>query len=89
MSKVILVMDMPMYCIDCPCHFVDDPSIWCGVVNRDLETNDIEIYKPEWCPLREMPEKAYHPDYCDNGRYDRGWNDCIKEILKGEEHEQE
>lgn len=38
--------------------------------------------KPDWCPLKEMPEKTNHPDYCDNGRYDKGWNECIDYILK-------
>ena len=55
--KAVLVMDMPECCIDCPCHFVDDPNIWCGATKRDLETNDIEIYKPDWCPLKPLPEK--------------------------------
>ena len=41
--------------------------------------------KPDWCPLKPMPEKANHPDWCDGGRYDKGYNACIDELLKGEE----
>lgn len=37
----------------------------------------------ENCPLKQMPEKANHPEFWDNGRYDKGWNDCIDEIMKG------
>ena len=36
----------------------------------------------DMCPLRELPEKANHPAYCDNGRFDKGWNACLDEILK-------
>ena len=27
------------------------------------------------------PERAHHEDYCDNGRYDKGRNDCLDEVL--------
>ena len=38
--------------------------------------------RPDWCPLRELPEKANHPAYCDNGRFDKGWNACLDMILE-------
>lgn len=34
--------------------------------------------------VMDMPEKANHPDYCDNGRFDKGWNACLDEIIKHE-----
>lgn len=24
---------------------------------------------------------AHYEDYCDNGRYDKGWNECLDELL--------
>ena len=43
---------------------------------------DIMIGKPEWCPIRPVPERADHKDHCDNGRYDNGWNDCLDKIME-------
>ena len=57
MSKVVLVIDMPKYCIDCPCHFAGMSTVVCGVTKKKLITDDIKTYKPEWCPLRELPNK--------------------------------
>lgn len=80
MAKAILVMDMPDDCpmckffdLDGQCHAVDAENPW---------STDPDKVKPDWCPLRELPEKANHPDYCDNGRFDKGWNACLDEILK-------
>ena len=67
----MLVIDMPEKCDYCEllyhCHKDDEPY--------DPNT------KPDWCPLREVPEKdksfarnnAYH--------YQCGWNDCIDKVL--------
>lgn len=58
MSKAILIMDMPQHCIDCPCHFADDEgAVICGKENKELITDDIQTYKPDWCPIRELPKK--------------------------------
>ena len=94
MSKAVLVMDMPKDCCDCKfcreldegvkacCEIMDNPS------NSEL-CRIIDVHycmeKPDWCPLKPMPEKANHPDWCDGGRYDKGYNACIDELLKGEE----
>lgn len=39
--------------------------------------------KPKWCPIKEKPQRAYHENHCDNGRYDKGWNDLIDEMFGG------
>lgn len=39
--------------------------------------------KPDWCPLRELPERSDHPEHCDNGRFDAGWNGCLDAIEGG------
>lgn len=57
-------------------------SLATGVGNVILKEAPEES-KPYWYPLRGLPEKANHPNYCDNGRYDKGQDDCIEEILGG------
>ena len=79
-------MDMPSSCEECilrnegACFSVSKENSICGVYYTMKEGR-----KPDWCPLRELPERANHPDWCDGGRYDKGYNACIDELLKGEE----
>ena len=47
--------------------------------------NDIMMKsKPEWCPLREVPQKPDYPPINEQS-YVAGWNACIDEIMKGSE----
>lgn len=86
MSKSILVIDTPKACADCPCHFTRNYGITvCTITDESIFKGEYENLKPDWCPLWDLPERANHPYYFDNGRYDKGWNDCIDEILKGGE----
>lgn len=84
MGKSILVMDTPECCDYCPAGriFGMAGQVECRV-REALHVNSNGRTVPSWCPLQEMPERAYHPNYCDNGRYDKGWNDCIDQILNG------
>ena len=96
MSKGIIVLDeIPKSCIDCPvCYHSEDMSLGRFQYERldrcKLEPGEVEqVYledilhkKPEWCPIKPMPEKVQQKEYCDNGRYDKGWNECIDEIFK-------
>ena len=84
MSKAVLVLDMPSSCDECPlllvgryCKEKEAPN---AAVDSKLNKN-----KPDWCPLKPMPEKANHPDLCDGGRYDKGYNACIDELLADKE----
>ena len=59
MSKVLLVMDEPNACIDRPVHFTGaSGQVWCGKEKKCLLSDDIETFKPDWCPLKEVPEKG-------------------------------
>lgn len=81
MSKAVLVMDMPENCLHCK---LQD---WfnCRIV-KGCHTGDT---RPDWCPLRPMPEKREeHPaEYYEFGTlgvaYVSGYNNCIDKILGG------
>lgn len=90
MSKCVLVMDMPSSCVKCGLY--EYAISRCNAT--DKFQNDIsEDFKPEWCPLKPMPEKVETfnceelcdvDDWYDSG-YNNGYNACIDELLKGEE----
>lgn len=67
MSKAVLVMDMPSSCLECPIGQNEsiplETCIRCplGKCAVDAETET----RPDWCPLKPMPEKdnkSYFPD---------------------------
>lgn len=78
MDKAILVIDMPVNCIHCPCLHRYDGDDWCAVACK-------VIYSPnnrdKWCPLKELPEKQLL--WFDDERDDWaiGYNDCLSEIV--------
>ena len=85
MRKAVLVMDMPDNCFKCK---LQD---WANCrITKKCHTRDS---RPDWCPLRELPEKAEVSDcdeLCDtddwyDSGYTDGYNACIDELLKGEE----
>lgn len=81
MSKAILVMDMPSGCIKCPLYDYVPSS--CFLTNK-FQNNIGEDFKPDWCPLRELPQKK--KANTNTTAYDKavqiGYNTCIDEILK-------
>lgn len=77
MSKAILIMDMPDNCITCKL------SDWATC--RFTKKCNTKGKQPD-CPLRELPEKMPKSE-ADKYYYAKGYNDCIDEILKGEDHE--
>ena len=82
MSKVIIVIDTPEECIDCPCCNCTEHDTYCGMTDMQIEFNLVNGYvKPDWCPLKEIPGKK--PQDNPNGRnmYRAGWNDCLDKIL--------
>lgn len=84
MSKSILVIYTPNYYIDCPCHFAGmSGQIWCGKENKELLADDIQTFKPDWCPLVELPQKMAEESRWFSEDYVKGRNACIDEILKG------
>ena len=80
MARAMLIMDMPEACYECPC----EADYVCQAKCKEID----EIDKvQEWCPLREVPQKADIKKavtmttlcWCE------GYNACIDEILGGGE----
>lgn len=56
MPKAVLVMDMPeQVCQKCTlCYETEDDEYLCCAVGKLVPDGE----KPDWCPLRELPEKT-------------------------------
>lgn len=86
MTRAVLTMDMPECCADCACSYFERDSkelnLICGATGEDANN----VGKPDWCPLRELPERETDkPDADDLGaEYVRGtvdgWNACLEKI---------
>lgn len=92
MSKAALIIDMPGSCLDCRfcreisegieacCEVMDEPND--NTLCRMIDCKDGYCQnKPEWCPLREVPQRRYYGGRYFNGDV-KGWNDCLKEIME-------
>lgn len=84
MSKSVLVVDTPKSCSDCV--FEIDIDLACYLMAPGEESDswrdiDCDHYqsKPDWCPLKELPEEEYY-DGCD--LWERGWNSGRNHLLK-------
>ena len=86
MSKSILVIDTPNSCMGCNFLYcdVEHDTDNCIACEESRKVNLEKEEKPDWCPLREMPEKK-RVSLLDNeleiGKK-HGYNACIDEILK-------
>lgn len=87
MDKAVLVMDMPeQVCQKCTlCYETEDDEYLCCAVGKLVPDGE----KPDWCPLRELPEKkkTFTTLEChSNGRWTEGmkagWNACLDAIAK-------
>lgn len=96
--KAILVIDMPESCEECCCAYYTEGMYHdcCQAVGYET---DIEGYRnepfsfpfdkeykgkrPEWCPLKPMPEFENAEDLTDmyDAAFSSGWNSCLIEIL--------
>ena len=95
-GKSLFVMDETENCVDCQfCYEHDEGIEACCIITRypdndgtyrEMEKDYCQI-KPNWCPLKPMPEKRKGTDYLgaifQNPAFDYGWNACIDEILGG------
>ena len=60
MSKVIIVIDTPDGCRECPLCSEDHMTYrdYCRITDQYIWTLD----KPDWCPLKPVPEREFN--YC-------------------------
>lgn len=85
--KGIIVVDMPERCIDCKRAGYKNGIPYC---NEKGKTLDSFCYKPEWCPIKKIPDKKKLTGDVSNieKMFEQiimvGFNNCIEEILKGE-----
>ena len=92
-GKSILVIDTPKDCGGCPLCSKDE-NYWGDIISAEcqmqykgyLTLNEME--KPNWCPLRPLPEKkpvSYHDDLygdVEKNYTNIGWNSCLEELEK-------
>lgn len=82
MSKSVLVIDTPGNCYSCCLHEPVRNWSYCAVKLKRIEDSSV---KPDWCPLKPMPEKNTTEN--DMTDYQRGMvdgrNQCIDEITGG------
>lgn len=88
MSKAILVIDMPRCCKECPLIIFYGHG-FCAKELRECSGKDKHVRKPDWCPLRPMPEKAEKrkTDNVHDIIIKQGWNACIDELTDGSSEE--
>lgn len=93
MSKGIIVVDVPECCDYCPVGriFGFAGGVECLVAPEGhcVSGYGFQIEKPDWCPIRPIPEKKPLTGNTSNEvktgeeLVRAGWNACIDEILKG------
>lgn len=82
MSKSIAIIDTPEGCyLGCPFKQGD----YCVGTLKNVSGHFHTRTKPEWCPLRPIPEKKDMEFLDDKSEYYRqGWNACIDSLFNSE-----
>ena len=87
MSNAVLIIDMPECCGGCPL-MEDDPSGGYCIAHDDyIDIPDTMGGKPDWCPLRKLPDKkdsANLPGRSQIKAWGNGWNACL-DVIEGNE----
>lgn len=71
MSKGIIVVDIPDFCMDCNfCREIDEGIEACCEMTVDYDNNDcyrmIDDYcqsKPDWCPIVPLKQMKLHEEH--------------------------
>ena len=83
MSKSVLIIDTPESCRSCYLRGFTLNLQYCRGKLKDIK--DVST-KPDWCPLKPLPEKMIIPRGARNTdglEYACGYNTCINEITGG------
>lgn len=84
MAKGIIVLDeIPEKCNQCNFWFAKATvpvEYRCMGLQREITENELTKKKPDWCPIKQMPEKIEVLKYPHSMKFSRGWNACLDEI---------
>lgn len=84
MTKGIIVLDeIPEKCNQCNFWFAKATvpvEYRCMGLQREITENELTKKKPDWCPIKQMPEKIEVLKYPHSMKFSRGWNACLNEI---------
>lgn len=84
MSKSVLVIDTPENCRSCYLRGFTLNLQYCRGKLKDIKDTSV---KPDWCPLKPLPEKFDNKKDRKLGDFEPlfkiGWNQCIDEITGG------
>ena len=84
MMKGIIVLDeIPEKCNQCNFWFAKATvpvEYRCMGLQREITENELTKKKPDWCPIKQMPEKIEVLKYTHSMKFSRGWNACLDEI---------
>ena len=86
MSKSVLIIDTPGSCMGCNFFICDgDTNMDSCMARETARSVDLEKYdKPDWCPLKPLPEKITGVASTDHWKsIKEGWNGCINKITGG------
>lgn len=97
MSKAVLILnEMPDTCTECQ-FSIYAGRYYCTTMTRELIGYPF-INRPDWCPLKALPEKmdicgTYDAEYRAKGGWmpsmKIGWNKCVEYLLGEKEKENE
>lgn len=79
MAKAVLIMDMPERCDMCDLRYTLPFGNKVCYIKLEGVTGE---KRPDWCPLRELPEKKETNYYMNNKEKGivEGWNACLDAI---------
>lgn len=87
MSKSIILVETPQRCS--MCKFLNDTENgyhYCRILDFDYQVDEYMQStpkgKPDWCPLKEVPNKIAEENRWFSEDYAKGYNTCIDEISK-------
>lgn len=76
--KSLIMFDTPKSCDECPCSYIENHLLMCQANGYEKVSSK---ERPEWCPLRPLPERKY-PDgyYYGWNMMAQGWNECLDAV---------
>ena len=78
--KFVLVINAPNNCYECPCS---NEGCYLCQINRVQLNDDFQERRPNWCPLKPLPNRKEDLHYPCNEylqAVNEGWNNCLDEI---------